>query len=244
MVLTIAVAWLPWIWWDGDATAGRGPQLRPQRWVQAWDAGPRLVGLSDRNASPWALASVEVGIVVEGRLVHPPGDAESGPVERATVIQHAVNGWTRQFIVNAVAERPPAWMLPSKANDSPGVISALPAHARYASGWPLPCVEMVEAFDRGTRGGTPVEQNLSFWRTALHFPARGLPMHPLLPGLVINVCFWSALTALVLANGKRMTHALQVHWRVRRGCCPACGYTRRGLSRSSPCPECGHVMAR
>jgi hypothetical protein len=33
----------------------------------------------------------------------------------------------------------------------------------------------------------------------------------------------------------------QTAWRLRRGRCSSCGYDRRGIESSSPCPECGNT---
>ena len=61
-----------------------------------------------------------------------------------------------------------------------------------------------------------------------------LPIHPFWPGLLADVAIWSLIAHLLLWSGRSVRR-----WnRRRRGHCPSCGYSRRGLP-SDICPECG-----
>jgi len=62
-----------------------------------------------------------------------------------------------------------------------------------------------------------------------------LPLRPLWPELIASVVLHGgAWWGLIVGS-----RALRRWWRVRRGGCPACGYSRAGLDAQVPCPECG-----
>ncbi len=61
-----------------------------------------------------------------------------------------------------------------------------------------------------------------------------LPLQPILIGMFADVLFWSLVATIVGA----VIVSLRRCARFERGCCPKCGYDRRG-SYSDPCGECG-----
>jgi hypothetical protein len=66
-----------------------------------------------------------------------------------------------------------------------------------------------------------------------------LPLRPIWPGFAINSIFYAALLwALWFAPGK-----IRRMLRIRRGCCPACGY-KIAPGVGNKCSECGHALTR
>jgi len=55
---------------------------------------------------------------------------------------------------------------------------------------------------------------------------------------------WPLSPALLLLGGLLAFPGWRGARRARRGLCPACAYSRAGLSDAVPCPECGHEQAQ
>ena len=64
---------------------------------------------------------------------------------------------------------------------------------------------------------------------------RTMPLMPMLPGLAANTALFASAWWLVLFG----PGTLRRYRRRRRGACLRCGYDRRGLAPTTPCPECG-----
>ena len=63
-----------------------------------------------------------------------------------------------------------------------------------------------------------------------------LPVVPLWPGFIVNTLFYALILWLLIPG----PFILRRHIRVKRGCCPKCGYDLRGApSGGGGCPECG-----
>jgi hypothetical protein len=105
------------------------------------------------------------------------------------------------------------------------------------SGWPVRSLQHVEIYDvRNNRTTTPIPpRNLATWRSGIDIGANRYPLFPVWPGFLINTLFYAAITGAFLWS----ITALRTRARTRAGLCPTCAYDRRGLSESTPCPECG-----
>lgn len=66
-----------------------------------------------------------------------------------------------------------------------------------------------------------------------------VPLRVVWGGLIADTAAWTAVW-MVVVTGAVVVRSSQ---RRRRGCCAQCGYDRRGLAGSRPCPECGAVGA-
>jgi hypothetical protein len=62
-----------------------------------------------------------------------------------------------------------------------------------------------------------------------------LPLHPLLPGFLLNTAFYATLLFTLFTTPR----LIRRHLRRRKHHCPTCNYNLRGLAPTSPCPECG-----
>jgi len=71
------------------------------------------------------------------------------------------------------------------------------------------------------------------------YDGRLLPLLPIVPGLAVNVAFWTGAWMMLIAP---LIHLRGIR-RGRRGLCPDCKYDLRGCA-SDRCPECGRSIAR
>ncbi len=62
-----------------------------------------------------------------------------------------------------------------------------------------------------------------------------LPLRPLWSGLLANTAIYGGAWAVLIGGPILLRRWL----RARRGGCPQCGYSREGLKKGTPCPECG-----
>ncbi len=68
-----------------------------------------------------------------------------------------------------------------------------------------------------------------------------MPVQPIWRGLLVNTALFAALVFGVSVASASLWRRFgpQRRRRIARGCCPACGYERRGIAASAMCPECG-----
>lgn len=66
-----------------------------------------------------------------------------------------------------------------------------------------------------------------------------LPYMPIWPGLIGNTLVFASAWALILALPALAFDRWKVRRRIRRGECPKCRYSVKGLPSGAPCPECG-----
>lgn len=100
---------------------------------------------------------------------------------------------------------------------------------RVQTGFPLPAIQRRVDVPNPSPGFyvcPPWEGTLPFEIAACR---------PYWSGLLADTLLWGGL--LYLIRGSFQT--LRARRRVRRGCCPACGYDRSGLDSHTPCSECG-----
>ena len=83
---------------------------------------------------------------------------------------------------------------------------------------------------------TQFRNALTWMSIRLGFHAQ-LPLAPIWPGLLANAAIYAGVFGMPWAFG-----ILRRRARIRRGCCPRCGYDLRGGS-TGPCPECGRAFA-
>jgi hypothetical protein len=80
------------------------------------------------------------------------------------------------------------------------------------------------------------------WRNTSITAFRGygavLPYGPIWPGIALN----ASLVAVPLFLLTTLAPALRATLRRRRARCPKCNYDLRGLTASTPCPECGAML--
>jgi hypothetical protein len=121
----------------------------------------------------------------------------------------------------------------------------------YSAGWPRRALwawqrnlgERME-LNPYVRGPNRGARTLTLPRWLPRWVPRELFYLPRWDGLVVD----TVLYALVAAAAWRLRGVAArrlIAWRrVRRGCCPRCGYALGGLGQGSPCPECGAAAAR
>lgn len=95
----------------------------------------------------------------------------------------------------------------------------------YRQGWPL------HAFSAASSGGEPLRGGVLMGGPE----ARVVAFTPLWAGLIGNTMI-SGSAAWVIVCGPGVLRRVV---RARSGRCEACGYSRRGISASARCPECG-----
>ncbi|MFN5945624.1 MAG: hypothetical protein ACK5ZG_10945 [Phycisphaerae bacterium] len=68
-----------------------------------------------------------------------------------------------------------------------------------------------------------------------------LPVRPVWRGMVVNTALYAVLAYGMFVGTRTGWRRFgpQRRRRIARGCCPACGYERRGIAASAMCPECG-----
>ncbi|MGI9014366.1 MAG: hypothetical protein ACR2GY_08970 [Phycisphaerales bacterium] len=107
----------------------------------------------------------------------------------------------------------------------------------HAVGWPMHAVSCEVHWQTQVQnadilytvaGGVQLPRDRSF-------NPRALPLRPIWPGFAINVLLYGLLWWLLL----RMIAGFRSLRRARRGCCHACGYSRKGIAGDARCPECG-----
>lgn len=120
-------------------------------------------------------------------------------------------------------------------NDSVDIVGYI---EQTAYGWPLVSMHWTWVYSRHPDFLRDTEESGILVRgmrlkVAGYTPYRGtLPLHPNLPGFIVNSLFWGAICWVVLA----CLSLLIRHRRIRKGRCPNCNYTLAGLTT---CPECG-----
>lgn len=60
----------------------------------------------------------------------------------------------------------------------------------------------------------------------------------------VVIPLWIPLVFVVVATYRFWRFEGRAEQRVKRGCCPKCGYDRRGIVASVVCPECGEAPMR
>lgn len=60
---------------------------------------------------------------------------------------------------------------------------------------------------------------------------------------IFSVSLWAILILACIPYVMRWGRAILLRYRARQGLCPACEYDRRGLPRTTPCPECGFELS-
>jgi hypothetical protein len=111
-----------------------------------------------------------------------------------------------------------------------------------ASGWPFLAwqgrcavssasfrVDCSTCFRDSTATGGPV------WDRMVLFP-----YGPIVPGIVLNSCFFGGVSWLTYFLGRRFWYGVRARFRKAAGRCVLCGYDARALP---VCPECGSPMA-
>ncbi|MBX3359444.1 MAG: hypothetical protein KF745_13575 [Phycisphaeraceae bacterium] len=132
---------------------------------------------------------------------------------------------------DVVRDDSPPWVLwPPEASDGWTTTTA--------SGWPWRAAFWAVLYSRGDDGNYwPSEHNRWILRVASSTYV-SLPLGPIWPGLLADMCFWSAFFALATFG----PGALRRAWRRRRSRCETCGYPLHNLPRGE-CPECGALPA-
>jgi hypothetical protein len=80
------------------------------------------------------------------------------------------------------------------------------------------------------RTGWPADQRIFAWKPAWR-------------GLLLDTAIYSILVWVFCGGAFHAGLRYRRHLRLRRNHCPTCNYNLRGLSPSSPCPECGRSPA-
>ncbi|MCW5756296.1 MAG: zinc ribbon domain-containing protein [Phycisphaeraceae bacterium] len=150
----------------------------------------------------------------------------AGPMP--THVADALDQYRSQEIPTKPGDPRPRWLRRSAIED--------PQQTRgVAAGWPLLCL--------WGRTDTNVNRDPQEAHTGVVFvDLRGVrtrfPAMPMAWGLLGNTLFYGTLFGVPWL----VLHMLRRAIRVRRGCCPSCGYDRpEGVGF---CPECGHAYAR
>jgi hypothetical protein len=109
----------------------------------------------------------------------------------------------------------------------------------HARGWPFLAM-WCKALDKP---GGPHWEGAIAWAPPtypdLGLKLSALPLKPIWAGFLADAVFYALLFAAIAAA----LGPARRWFRRRRGKCERCGYDRRGLVSTTPCPECGAVMA-
>ncbi len=140
-------------------------------------------------------------------------------------------------------ELAPAWMIEQVIAATDWRDYPLAEFTVNDAGWPFRALRDTQS---RSRPGTEQRHGAFVLREGLYSPSMGLierpiilPYQPIWTGLIADTivfggAWWVILTVPGLIRDRR---------RRRRGRCPTCGYTLKGLAPNAPCPECGKSLA-
>jgi hypothetical protein len=121
--------------------------------------------------------------------------------------------------------KPPAWsqLNQPRAADEPEAPRTI---CEVASGWPLVCLKTADLrIENATARLARPDRSIA-----------NIPFIPIPSGLSIDMGLFSCVWTAVLVWPRWMKRRI----RLRRGCCPDCGYDLRGLPEEAECcSECG-----
>lgn len=136
-----------------------------------------------------------------------------------------------------------SWFLSSPASQDDAYVwlrSQPDTTCEHATGWPFVALWYEIAFPNygaktsfEMRSGIALQQSPALLFNEL-FKLKGLPYHPIYPGLILNSIFWGAIAFTTT----RLALYLRAQRRKRHNLCPTCAYDLQNIPTPG-CPECG-----